>query len=90
MVDGLIKQVPIVGSAYGLVKCSIKMYNASSPIDAVCQGISSVVIDCSPPVVKYPILCSYLIASSAVAVISGNPLAIASTVNTARMIIEEP
>ena len=90
MIEGIIQQTPIVGSAFGLVKTSLRVYNASTPVNAVCEALKGVLIDCSPPVIKYPLLCGYLIASITVSVATGgNPLAISGTLNTVRLIIEE-
>ena len=78
---GMIQNLPVVGSAYGLVKTSIRVYNASSPVDAVSEALVGVVVDCMPPVVKYPVLCSYLLLSGVATVVTGcNPLAISSLI----------
>ena len=65
MIEGIIQQALIVGSAFGLVKTSFRVYNASTPVNAVCEAVKGVLIDCSPPVIKYPLLCGYLLASVA-------------------------
>jgi len=84
----IIESLPIVGSCYGLVKTSVNVYTASSPVEAVQMGIVGVFLNCTPPVIKYPILCANLMVSGITAVATGgNPLAVTSTVNAARMII---
>lgn len=90
MIEGIIQQAPIVGSAFKLVKTSFRVYNASTPVNAVCKAVKGVLIDCSPPVIKYPLLCGYLLALGAVSVATGeNPLVVSGTLNAVRLIIEE-
>ena len=80
--------VPILGGCCGLVKTSMDVYSAASPVEAVKTGIIGVFVNCTPPVLKYPILCGHLAVSAIVTISSGgNPLAIASTINAGRMII---
>ena len=50
--------VPVAGSAYGLVRTCVKVYNATSPTKALIAGVKGIVIDCTPPVIKYPLLCA--------------------------------
>ena len=84
----IVESIPIVGSCYGLVKTSIKIYTASSPVEAVQIGLIGVFLNCTPPVIKYPVLCAHLMVSGITTVSTGdNPLAVASTVNAVRMII---
>ena len=35
MLNTLIKQVPVVGQAYGFTKTAMKIYNSTSPVEAV-------------------------------------------------------
>ena len=35
MLNPLIKQVPVVGQAYGFTKTAMKIYNSTSPVEAV-------------------------------------------------------
>ena len=84
----IVENLPIVGSCYGLVKTSMNVYTASSPLEAVQIGLIGVVLNCTPPVIKYPVLCAHLMVSGITTVSTGgNPLAVASTVNAVRMII---
>ena len=90
MIEQVITQAPIVGSVCGLLKTSYKVYNASLPGEAVCLAAQGILLDCTPPYIKYPLLCAYLVASDAVTVVSGgNPVAIAGTVNATRLIVEK-
>ena len=88
MIGSMVSQLPIVGSVYGLVKTSVRvyLYNASSPVKVVCEAVTEVVIYCSPSIVKYPLLCGYLFASGAVSVVTGgNLLLVSGTVNVVRL-----
>ena len=54
--------VPVAGSAYGFARTCVKVYNATSPTKALVAGVKGIVIDCTPPVIKYPLLCAGAIA----------------------------
>ena len=41
MLGPLIKQVPVVGQAYGFTKTAMKVYNSTSPVEAVKVAASS-------------------------------------------------
>jgi hypothetical protein len=45
--------VSVVGSAYGFGKTCIQVYNATSPSKATVAGVKGVVINCTPPGIKY-------------------------------------
>lgn len=62
MYELLVKQVPVVGQAYGLTKTAMRVYNSTDPISAVKNATISIVEDCSPPQIKYPIKCGVLVA----------------------------
>lgn len=84
----MLENIPILGSCYGLVKTAINVYSASSPVEAVQTGVIGVFVNCTPPVIKYPVLCTHLVVSAIATVASGgNPIAAASTVNAVRLII---
>jgi hypothetical protein len=85
----LIKQVPVIGQAYGLTKTAMRVYNSTDPISAVKNATLSIIEDCTPPQVKYPIKCGILLAQLGLAISSGgNPWAIAMAIGSARQIIE--
>lgn len=65
--------VPVAGSAYGFTKTCIKVYNATSPTKALIAGVKGVVIDCSPPIVKYPLLCAGVLFCGGAACVTGDP-----------------
>jgi hypothetical protein len=85
----LIKQVPVISQAYGLTKTAMKVYNSTDPISAVKNATLSIIEDCAPPQVKYPIKCGILLAQLGLAISSGgNPWAVALAIGSARQIIE--
>lgn len=89
MLKNLVEHVPIVGQAYGLTKTAMKVYNCTSPLNATVVAITSIVEDCSPPQIKYPIKCAVFGAQLVLIVISGgNPFTVALAVGAARQIIE--
>ena len=53
----VVKQVPVVGQAYGFTKTTMKVYNSTSPVEAVKVAAASIVEDCALPQIKYPIKC---------------------------------
>lgn len=65
--------VPLVGSAYGLGKTCIRVYNATTPTKAVIEGVKGIIIDCSPPIIRYPLLCAGALACGGCAIATGDP-----------------
>ena len=62
----------------------MKVYNSTSPVEAV-----SIIDDCAPPQIKYPVKCGILAAQVGLAVSSGgNPWAVAMAIGSARQIID--
>jgi hypothetical protein len=43
------------------IKTAVKVYNATSPANAIMVGVKGVLIDCTPPVIKYPALCAAIV-----------------------------
>ncbi len=62
MLDAVIKHIPLVGQSYGLTKTAMRIYNSTDPIGAVKNATLSILDDCAPPQVKYPIKCGILVA----------------------------
>ena len=46
------------GIAYGFAQTCFRVYNAASPTKALIAGVKGIIIDCTPPVIKYPLLCA--------------------------------
>ena len=65
--------VPVAGSAYGFARTCVKVYNATSPTKALVAGVKGIVIDCTPPVIKYPLLCAGALACVGGACVTGDP-----------------
>jgi hypothetical protein len=65
--------VPVAGSAYGFARTCFKVYNATSPTKALVAKVKGIVIDCTPPVIKYPLLCAGAIACGGAAFVTGDP-----------------
>ena len=65
--------VPVAGSAYGFARTCVKVYNATSPTKALVAGVKGIVIDSTPPVIKYPLLCAGAIACGGAACVTGDP-----------------
>ena len=65
--------VPVVGSAYGFGKTCIQVYKSSIPSGAIVAGMKGLVINCAPPVVKYPALCAAMVVSGGAACFTGDP-----------------
>lgn len=80
---------PVVGTTFGFVKTAKRVYNCTSPLKAVKVGVKSVVIDCTPPVIKYPVLCSALFVCAASTFYTGNPNLACGAIKCAEIIIEE-
>jgi uncharacterized membrane protein YccC len=65
--------IPVVGSAFGFVKTCGRVYSATSPTKAVIAGVTGVIVDCTPPVIKYPLLCAGAITCGGCALVTGDP-----------------
>jgi hypothetical protein len=89
MLNPLIKQVPVVGQAYGFTKTAMKVYNSTSPVEAVKVAAVSILDDCAPPQMKYPTFNGIFLAQVGLAVLSsGNPWAVAMAIGSTRQIID--
>jgi hypothetical protein len=67
----------------------MRVYNSTDPISAVKNATLSIIEDCAPPSVKYPIKCGILLAQLGLAISSGgNPWAVAMAIGSVRQIIE--
>ena len=85
----IIKQTPVVGSVYGFYKTASRVCDSTSPAGAVKEAVKGLVIDCTPPTVKYPVLCASLLTTNVACLATGgNPLAISCFVNTGRLIVD--
>jgi len=60
MLGPLIKNAPVIGSCYGFATTAVKVYNATTPAGAIKVAVKGVIIDYTPPIIKYPALCAAL------------------------------
>lgn len=74
VVNHLLRNAPVVGSVYGFTKTAMKVYNCKTPSGAVLTSAKGIVIDCTPPIIKYPLLCGAMAACGAAAITTGNLL----------------
>ena len=85
----IIKQIPVVGQAYRFTKTAMRVYQSTSPVEAVKVTAVSIIDEWAPPQIKYPVKCGILLAQVGLAVSSGgNPWAVAMAIGSARQIID--
>ena len=89
MLNNLGDLTPVAGTTFGIIRTAKKVYNCTSPMEAIKTGVKSVVINCTPPVVKYPVLCSAMLICAISTVYTGNPNLACGTIKCAEIIIEE-
>ena len=80
---------PVVGTTFGIIKTAKKVYNCTSPVEAVTTGVKSVLIDCTSPVVKYPVLCGAMAVCAVATLYSGNPNFACGAIKCAEIMIED-
>jgi len=89
IVGPLIKNAPVIGSCYGFATTAIKVYNSTTPSGAIKTAVKGVVLDCTPLVIKYPVLCAALVGCCIASIATGgNPLAVSATVTIGEAIVE--
>lgn len=81
--------VPMLGSAFGIVKTCIKVYNATSPANAIVVGVKGVLIDCTAPIIKYPALCAGIATCAAGACVTGDPNYIVGALEWTNAVIKQ-
>ena len=80
---------PVVGTTFSFVKTAKKVYKCTSPIEAISVGVKSIVIDCTPPTTKYPVLCGALLVCAVATFYTGNPNLACGAVKCAEIIVED-
>ena len=89
MLHYFIKQTPILSQLYGFTTTAMKVYNSTSPVEAVKVGVVSIVDDCMPPQIKYPVRCGILLAQFGLVISSGgNVWTVSMAIGAARQIID--
>ena len=64
----IIKYVPVVGQAYGLVDTVKTVSNITDPVQAAITAGEMIIEDCFPPQIKYPLECTLLVAECGAAI----------------------
>ena len=89
MFNAIMSHIPVVSQVYGFTTTAMKVYNSTSPVEAVKVATISIIDDCAPPQIKYPVKCGIFIAQVGLAVASGgNPWAVTMAIGSARQIID--
>ena len=70
----IIKQIPVVGQAYRFTKTAMRVYQSTSPVEAVKVTAVSIIDEWAPPQIKYPVKCGILLAQVGLAISSGEIL----------------
>ena len=70
MKNKIIKNIPVVGQAYGIIDTVKTVSNITDPVQAAITAGEMIIEDCLPPQVKYPLECSLLLAECGVAIYS--------------------
>lgn len=73
LLNKLAPHVPVVGSAYGFVKTCARVYKTTSPTGALVERCKGIILDCTPPVIKYPALCAAALACTIAGCTTGDP-----------------
>ena len=81
--------VPVAGSAYEFARTCVKVYNATSPNKALIARAKGIVIDCTPPVIKYPLLGAGAIVCVGADCVTGDPNFAVGTFECCSAIVEE-
>ena len=61
----IVKQTPVVGSVYGFYRTASRVYDSATPAGAIKEAVKGVILDCTPPAIKYPIPYTLLNLTSA-------------------------
>lgn len=94
VLTSLVESTPVVGQTMGFVKTASKVYKATTPTAAATAAVEGIIIDCSPPVIKYPIKCTILVAQLCLAIGSASnpitgPMTASLVIGQATSILEE-
>ena len=80
--------VPVVGSTYNFGRTCVKVCKASSPSGAIVVRVKGVIIDCTPPVVKYPALCAAMLACGGASYVTWDPNYVFGAIECATEIVK--
>jgi hypothetical protein len=85
VLDLLLKNTPCY--IYSFTKTSVKVTNCTTLTGAVITAAKSILINCTLPHVRYPVLCAGFALSAVGNSLTGNPYSIAATVNLGECIL---
>ena len=57
----IMKNIPVVGQAYGIVDTVKTVSNITDPVQAAITAEEIIIEDCLPPQLKYPIECALIV-----------------------------
>ena len=81
--------VPIVGPMIKFTTKASKITKISNPVTAASRGVGLVVIACTGPIIKYPVLCALWGTTAVVVGATANPVLIGASLEFSEMILEE-
>ena len=81
--------VPVVGPMVKFTKKASKLTKITNPVTAASRGVGLVVISCTGPVIKYPVLCALWGTTAIVGGITVNPVLIGFSLEFSEIILEE-
>jgi hypothetical protein len=64
----LLRHAPLIGALHGFTTTAVTVYNATTPTQAIIVGTKGIILNCTPPVIKYPALCLALVGCMAASV----------------------
>lgn len=89
VIEPVKQNAPIVGSLFGFYSTAQKVSNCTSVGGVLKEATKGIFISCTPPVVRYPVLCAALLTTGTACIATGgHPLAISCFVNTGNLIVD--
>jgi len=89
MIETIVKQIPVVTQTFGFVQTAKRVSESTDPVSALKNATLTIVDDCAPPQIKYPVKCGIFLAQLGFAISTGgNPWAVGMTIGSARQILE--
>ena len=66
----IMKNIPVVGQAYGVVDTVKTVSSITDPVEAAIKAGEMIIEDCLPPQVKYPVECALLLGECSAVIYS--------------------
>jgi len=89
IVSSLLKNTPVIGSALSFGLACQKASTCITPAGKIGYCLKRIVIDCTPPVIKYPALCIAAGATGIATIVYPNPYTAAACAYCCEGIVEE-